>query len=54
MALLYTNENFLVQLVLLLREMGHDVLTSHEAGRLTNVSPIPKSLNLLQNLEEFC
>jgi len=32
MASLYTNENFPAKLVALLREMGHDVLTSYEAG----------------------
>lgn len=32
MASLYSNENFPLQTVLLLREMGHDVLTTHDAG----------------------
>lgn len=33
MARLYTNENFPVDVVRLLREYGHDVLTTFEAGR---------------------
>ena len=32
MARLYTNENIALQLVLELRSLGHDVLTSYEAG----------------------
>jgi hypothetical protein len=33
MAALYANENFPVQVVRILRELGHDVLTSYEAGK---------------------
>ena len=33
MARLYANENFPVEVVLRLREMGHDVLTTHDAGK---------------------
>ena len=33
MALLYANENFPRQVVLALRTLGHDVLTSYEAGQ---------------------
>lgn len=33
MALLYANENFPVQVVIALRALGHDVLTSLEAGQ---------------------
>jgi hypothetical protein len=32
MALFYTNENFPIKIAQYLREMGHDVLTSYEAG----------------------
>lgn len=32
MALLYSNENFPLKVAQLLRDMGHDVLSSHEAG----------------------
>lgn len=32
MALLYSNENFPLKVVQLLRDMGHDVLSSNEAG----------------------
>jgi Domain of unknown function (DUF5615) len=33
MARLYSNENFPIDIVLRLRELGHDVLTSYEAGQ---------------------
>jgi predicted nuclease of predicted toxin-antitoxin system len=33
MARLYANENFPVEVVQRLREIGHDVLTTHDAGR---------------------
>lgn len=33
MARLYANENFPVEVVAHLRTLGHDVLTTHEAGR---------------------
>ena len=39
MASLYTNENFLFKVGLYLREMGHDVLTSHEAGQANRGIP---------------
>ena len=39
MALFYTNENFPIKLVNYLREMGHDVLTSHEAGNANQRIP---------------
>ncbi len=39
MARIYANENFYRQVVLLLREMGHDVLTSLEAGRANRKIP---------------
>lgn len=33
MARLYANENFPLEVVIRLRELGHDVLTTHEAGK---------------------
>lgn len=33
MAKLYANENFPLEVVRRLRELGHDVLTTHDAGR---------------------
>ena len=33
MALLYADENFPAPVVRLLRQLGHDVLTAHEAGQ---------------------
>lgn len=35
----YTNENFPIKVVNLLREMGHNVLTSHEAGNANQRIP---------------
>ncbi len=39
MAKLYSNENFYHPVVLKLRELGHDVLTSYEAGRANQKIP---------------
>jgi hypothetical protein len=39
MALFYTNENFPIQVALYLREIGHDVLTSYEAGNANQRIP---------------
>jgi len=39
MALFYTNENFPIKVVQYLRELGHDVLTSHEAGNANQRIP---------------
>lgn len=39
MASFYTNENFPIRVVQHLREMGHDVLTSHEAGKANQRIP---------------
>lgn len=39
MALFYTNENFPIKVAQYLREMGHDVLTSHEAGKANQRIP---------------
>lgn len=38
-ARLYSNENFHRQVVVALRELGHDVLTSIEAGRANQRLP---------------
>ena len=39
MASFYTNENFPSKVALYLREMGHDVVTSHEAGNANQRIP---------------
>ena len=39
MAAFYANENFPIGVVQYLREMGHDVLTSHEAGNANQRIP---------------
>jgi hypothetical protein len=39
MARLYTNENFPLKATLLLRALGHDVLTSQEAGNANQAIP---------------
>lgn len=39
MALFYTNENFPIKVAEYLREMGHDVLTSFEAGNANQRIP---------------
>jgi hypothetical protein len=39
MARLYSNENFPLRVVKELRSLGHDVLTSHEAGRANQKVP---------------
>ncbi|MDO9303254.1 MAG: DUF5615 family PIN-like protein [Anaerolineales bacterium] len=39
MASFYTNENFPIKVAHTLREMGHDVLTSHEAGNANQRIP---------------
>lgn len=39
MASFYTNENFPVRIAQYLREMGHDVLTSYEAGKANQRIP---------------
>jgi len=39
MASLYSNENFPIRVVEELRRLGHDVLTSHEAGRANQRIP---------------
>lgn len=39
MALLYANENFPLGVVEILRELGHDVVTSHEAGNANQRIP---------------
>jgi len=39
MASFYTNENFPIKVAEYLRKMGHDVLTSHEAGNANQRIP---------------
>ena len=39
MARLYANENFALPVVLELRRLGHDILTTHEAGRSDQAIP---------------
>jgi len=39
MAALYANENFPLQVVRALRQLGHDVLTSQEAGQANRAVP---------------
>ncbi len=39
MALLYANENFPLQVVQVLRVLGHDVLTTSEAGNANQSTP---------------
>jgi hypothetical protein len=39
MAYLYANENFPLKVVFALRDLGHDVLTSHEAGKANQSLP---------------
>jgi predicted nuclease of predicted toxin-antitoxin system len=39
MASFYTNENFPIKVVEYLREMGHDILTSYEAGNANQRIP---------------
>ncbi|MBL8104801.1 MAG: DUF5615 family PIN-like protein [Anaerolineales bacterium] len=45
MASFYTNENFPVKIAEYLREMGHDVLTSFEAGNANQRIPDAEVLN---------
>ena len=45
MARLYANENFPLPTVEVLRELGHDVLTSHDAGRANRKIPDEDVLN---------
>ena len=44
MTRLYTNENIALGVVARLRELGHDVLTSHDAGRANQRIPDEKVL----------
>ena len=44
MALLYANENFPIQVVQALRLLGHDVLTTAEAGNANQATPDEKVL----------
>jgi predicted nuclease of predicted toxin-antitoxin system len=53
MAKLYSNENFYRPVVLILRELGHDVLTSLEAGRANQKIPDEQVLEFAIS-EERC
>ncbi len=44
MALLYANENFPLESVIALRRLGHDVLTTQDAGRAGQAVPDPDVL----------
>ena len=44
MARLYSNENFPLPVVLVLRKLGHDVLTVQEAGKANQGIPDPEVL----------
>lgn len=44
MARLYANENFPLETVLALRRLGHDVLTTQDAGRAGQAVPDPDVL----------
>jgi len=54
MARFYSNENFPRRAVEAVRELGHDVLTSHEAGRANKKSAIPRCWNLQRRSRGFC
>jgi hypothetical protein len=49
MADLYSNENFSVPVVKELRQLGHDVLTSHEAGNSRQEVPDARVLEFATN-----
>jgi predicted nuclease of predicted toxin-antitoxin system len=40
----YSNENIALQVVMELRRLGHDVLTSHQAGKANAAAPDPEVL----------
>jgi hypothetical protein len=42
MASFYTNENFPIKIAQYLRQMGHDVLTSHEAEKANQAFPMKR------------
>jgi hypothetical protein len=51
MARLYTNENFPLKVVQALRALGHDVLTSQEAGKANLSVPDAEVLNFATEIE---
>ena len=53
MARFYWNENFTVQTVRELRRMGHDVLTSHEAGNANRSVPDEEALRFADSQRCF-
>jgi hypothetical protein len=53
MARIYANENIPLQVVKELRRLGHDVLTSHEAGKVNRGYRTKRSSRSLQPQGEF-
>ena len=49
MARFYSNENFAIDIVQILRNYGHDVLTSCEAGQANQSIPDPEVLKFATN-----
>ena len=49
MARLYSNENFAIDIVQILRDYGHDVLTSYEAEQANQGIPDPEVLKFATN-----
>ena len=49
MARFYSNENFAIDIVQILRDYGHDVLTSYEAGQANQGIPDPEVLKFATN-----
>ena len=49
MARLYSNENFAIDIVQILCDYGHDVLTSYEAGQANQGIPDPEVLKFATN-----
>lgn len=49
MARLYSNENFPLPVVEVLRTMGHDVLTIQETGKADQSAPHPQVLEFAKN-----
>ena len=50
MSLLYTNENVPIEVVVELRRLGHDVLTSYDAGNANSGIPDPQVLSFANAL----
>lgn len=49
MARLYSNENFAIDIVQILRDYGHNVLTSYDAGQANQGIPDPEVLRFATN-----